>query len=146
MFLQFYVPWLSRVFCGLLIATMIAPEVRCCCNLSWGPAGVFQSVRSQPVSQAKRCSCCASRAGQNSPAHECRSCGPCDGQCTFWTAPVAPVAKTFDWEAVAPMPTHIDTTLATSSNGHRVAAVEHPPHSLSLTAPQHCALFQSWQT
>lgn len=57
----------------ILLATI--PEVRCCCDVSWGPAGLFASrVRCGIASSLEPkpdCCCCPEQEEGTSPAEEC---------------------------------------------------------------------------
>jgi hypothetical protein len=148
MLLPYLMPWLNRLLCGLLIATIIAPEVRCCCNISWGPAGLCQPTLAlqKPVLKAK-CSCCTLPPSDALPdAQEFRDGPASDCLCTFQIAVGEPSVKKIGLEFPADGTPAVVMCLPDGRDGHGPFAAGMKQHPPSRTAQEHCALFQIWRT
>lgn len=145
---QLRTPWLNRLFCGLLTATIIAPEVRCCCNISWGSAGFFQLAAAiqKPAGKARCCRRASQAADDREPSHGFQSCDEGGCRCTFRTASVAPSSSAFDQEFAPTAPGLILVWLPSEVRDCILNDQGIKPHPPSLTAIQCCARLQSWQT
>lgn len=129
----------------LLLASV--PEARCCCNLSWGPAGLlsnrmdcFATPKAQPA-----CDCCRARElGDNSPPVD----GYCDLDCRCSITVVSPAPM-----AVAPgLDATVHPFLEAGIHAPKVFVSGMPSFALEggdsadsvLTPMERCALFQNW--
>jgi hypothetical protein len=50
--------WIWRACCALLAVVAVVPEVRCCCDLSWGPAGMVRPAFRMEAAAKPKCTCC----------------------------------------------------------------------------------------
>ncbi len=134
---------------GLIALILLAsvPEVRCCCDVSWGPAGLFGNrarcvahTSSQPV-----CDCCHRERQDESPPAD--GFGSQDCPCRFTVVnPSAMAAGPSADSAQAPiLEAWNQASTASSFVGANLAArdfVERP--CSALTPVKRCALFQTW--
>ncbi len=147
MFLQLLRAWPSRLVCGLLIATIIAPEVRCCCNISWGPAGLCQpvSAHQRPATKPKCCCCPAPGLQEGQLVDGFPGCEQCACRCIFQTASIAPASSTIVQEPPLSVLVQTKVSVPTEVRGCILVDFGVEPHPPSLTVLQCCARFQSWQ-
>ncbi|MBC7853921.1 MAG: hypothetical protein IAF94_10825 [Pirellulaceae bacterium] len=134
---------------GLILLILLAsvPEVRCCCDVSWGPAGINGNSAlccaiSNPQPHAD-CCCSPEREEGVPPADGCKG-EDCDG-CLTVIYP-APMAAGPNMESVA-------TPFAEAWSLASSATIVAPPLAASglvetpdsvLMPAQRCALFQTW--
>lgn len=129
----------------LLLASV--PEARCCCDLSWGPAGLFSNrmdCAATPKVQPA-CDCCRSRESEEGsrPVDGCRDQ---DSHCSFTVVSPAPMAVAYGWD-VAPDPfleAGIQVPAIFVSGAHWVAWEAGDSADSALTPTQRCALLQHW--
>lgn len=130
---------------GLLLLASV-PEVRCCCDISWGAAGLFGSTAQCPERAAapKPCCCPQQEESGDSPSTGCQD-GNCD--CSFCLVNPQPIvcaqgadsapARSVDaWSLPS-----ASLFFAENTAGHGSAAVRPP----SLTPLERCAFLQTWR-
>jgi hypothetical protein len=132
---------------GLVALILLAsvPEVRCCCDVSWGPAGLFgSSALCAPSSTAQpRCNCCPQPEEQAPPEG---GCGSGDCACSFtWVSPPAMAAGPSVESVQAPtLKAWIHASPLTIAGIH-LAHLDLVEQSDSALMPsQRCALLQTW--
>ena len=135
---------------GLVALILLAsvPEVRCCCDVSWGPAGLFgNSARCVPNSTAQPLpDCCCAHEPEEKSSPPADGFGGQDCHCRFTVVspsamsvgPSADSAKSPTMEAwsQASPSTTLDTPLIALDLAQQ-------PDS-ALMPSQRCALLQTW--
>jgi hypothetical protein len=140
------------VLCAIpLLAVSSLPQLVCCCDVCWGPGGLFGNPRlcqgSGTIERAPKCSCCepsGAQQGEPSGAEEC-SAERCN--CSFSLLRPPPING----------PSGVETlTLASLTAPLSVFEAAPPSQSLahqsvdrsaySLTPGQRCALYQTWRS
>ena len=88
-------PVFLRACCALLVAVAVVPEVRCCCNLSWGPAGLGHPQCPMEAAAKPKCTCCCRKSESTSlPAHGVAAVPADSCECQFHVVASAPQSLT----------------------------------------------------
>jgi len=134
---------------GLIALILLAsvPEVRCCCDVSWGPAGLFGSssfCAPNSTAQPECGCCCASKPEEQAPPEN--GCGSEDCDCSFtWVSPSAMAAGPSVESAQAPS---VEAWSQASPSTILDAPLAHldllEPLDSALMPAQRRALLQTW--
>ena len=145
-----------RISSLLLMAALVVPEVRCCCNQSWGPAGLQRMApETQNESPRQKCCCCALVVGSavrdyqlgKNVALEVQSSSRPGCECQIWIAAKPLPTKGQGLEhSSALLPTIHPTAFSPHLSICLSAAGVDSPHLPSLSALEHCAYFQTWRS
>jgi hypothetical protein len=134
---------------GLVVLILLAsvPEVRCCCDVSWGPAGLVgnralcsANLNSQPHSDC----CCVHEQEKSAPPGD--GCRDEDCDCQFTVVCPAPMAVGSHSDAVpAPCREVWNQVSPSLILGPRFVSrnVDEQPDSVPRPA-ERCALLQRW--
>jgi hypothetical protein len=132
---------------ALLVLLASLPEVVCCCDISWGPAGLLGQAACCEQQESPSASCCCCKpACEPAESTGLLTGGSKDCACRLSYLTPSPmngspaVAVEFDL-AWTPLDFICLPTTGDSLHGSRQHEEQHPP---PLTSLSRCALLQTW--
>lgn len=143
--------WSRRISSLLLMAMLVVPEVRCCCNQSWGPAGLQgMAPETQDESPSQKCCCCARLPGNELDENpvsgvQAQSRPRCECQLLIVSQPLPQRSQDFEHCSAWLPSIHLSPSSKQFAICLSAAGVD-SPHLPSRSALEHCAYFQTWRS